>query len=80
MQPDLRVLTVTSYGETPEEDLRVTLNGQVIKMVAAKDVVAQGRSAKETTILFMDSEPVTLILNLVDLMQLESVIGAYSFE
>jgi hypothetical protein len=79
MTPDMRVLNLQHYGETPEEDLEVTLSPMTIKMVAAKNVTVQGREVKETTILFLDSEPVTLNLNSIDLLSLQSVIGAYSF-
>lgn len=79
MQPDLRVLTVTSFGEKSEDDLRITLCGQLIKMIAARDTIIQNRAVKETTILFIDSESVTLNLSEFDLIQIESVVGSYGF-
>jgi hypothetical protein len=77
--PDLRILTLHHFGELPEEDLRVTLAAMNIKMIAAKDGTVQNRPVKITTILFMDSEPVTLNLNEIDLMAVENVVGAYGF-
>jgi hypothetical protein len=79
MEPNLRVLTLTAFGETAAEDYEVTLSAMAIKMVAAQDGVVQDRPVKTTTILFMDSEPVTLHLSPVDLLQLQSVVGAYGF-
>ena len=79
MLPDLRVLTLKHIGETPEDDLEITLAALSIKMCAAKDVQVQGRDAKETTILFLDSEPVTLNLHHIDYLQLTSVVGSYGF-
>jgi hypothetical protein len=80
MHPNMRVLTLHSYGDTPEEDFRVTLAVMNIKMVAAQDGMVQDRPVKVTTILFMDDpEHVTLNLSEFDLLQIESVIGAYGF-
>lgn len=80
MNPNMRVLTLTAYGEKPEEDLRVTLSAMCIKATLAKDEIVQNRSVKRTTILFIDdSEPIVLCLNEIDLMQLESIVGCYSF-
>jgi hypothetical protein len=37
MEPNLRVLTLHAFGETPEDDLRVTLCPMTIKMIASQD-------------------------------------------
>lgn len=79
MTPELRVLTLQHYGETPEEDQRVTLSAISIKMVAAQLGTMQGRPVNLTSILFLDSDPVNLVLNDIDLRQLESVVGTYGF-
>ena len=79
MIPNMRVLTLQHYGETPEDDLQVTLSPATIKMVASKDVQIQGRLVKEVTILFIDSDPVELNLSPIDLLSLQSVVGAYGF-
>jgi len=80
MIPNMRVLTVTSFGETPEENYRVTLSAMNIKMVAAQDGIVQGRPVKVTTVLFMDDpESVTLNLSEFDLLQVEGVVGSYGF-
>lgn len=79
MIPNLRVLTVTSLGETEAENARVTLSAMNIKMTAAMDGQIQGRPAKITTILFLDSEAIEIAISEFDLLQLESVVGAYSF-
>jgi hypothetical protein len=79
MIPNMRVLTLQHFGETASDNLQVTLAPMSIKMVAARDAEVQGRSVKETTILFLDSEPIELNLSPIDLMQVESVVGSYGF-
>lgn len=79
MIPNLRVLTLTSIGKTEKENARVTLSGMNIKMTAAIDGEMQGRPVKMTTILFLDGDGVEIALSEFDLMQLEGVVGAYSF-
>ena len=78
---DMRVLTITSFGETPELNARVTLAAMNIKMVSAVDGEMQGRSVKMTTILFLDDPhgKVELALSEFDLLQIESVVGSYGF-
>lgn len=79
MIPNMRVLTLQHFGEKPEEDLEVTLLALSIKMVMARNIRIQEREIKEVTVLFMDSEDVTLNLSPMDLLQLQSVVGAYGF-
>lgn len=76
---DMRVLTVTSFGNTPEEDMRVTLSPMTIKMVVARDGTIQDRVVKIVVIMFLDSDPVELKLSDYDLLQLEQVVGSYGF-
>ena len=80
MHPNMRVLTVTSLGETEAENARITLSALNIKMTAAIDGEVQGRPAKLTSIFFLgDDEVVELALSEFDLLQIESVVGAYGF-
>lgn len=76
---DMRVLTLRHIGEKPEDDLEITLCAMTIKMLTAKDVMVQGREAKETSIHFLDSDSVTVNLNHIDYLQLTNVVGAYGF-
>lgn len=77
----MRVLTLTSYGESESENLRVTLPATNIKAVLARDGVIQNRPVKITAVLFMgDPEAIELKLSDFDLTQLESVVGAYMYE
>ncbi len=75
----MRVLTLSHFGEKPEDDLQVTLSAMNIKMTAAKDAQVQGRPVKNVTILFMDSDPIELNLSAFDLLQLETIVGSYGF-
>jgi len=78
MNINLRVLKVQHYGETPADDLWITLAGPIIKMLTVRDGMVQNRPIKETTIFFHnDPEPVELNLNEIDLAQVEHVVGAY---
>lgn len=79
MNPDMRILTVTSYGETEEDNSQVTLAPMSIKMCASKNGKIQGRDIKKTLILFVDSDEIELNLNDLDLMQIQSVIGSYGY-
>jgi hypothetical protein len=80
MIPNMRTLRVTDLGETAEENAQVTLSAMTIKMTAAVDGEIQGRPCKMTTIFFLeDSQPAFLALSDFDLLQIESVIGAYGF-
>jgi hypothetical protein len=51
----------------------------MIKMVAAKPVLVQGKELKNTLVMFIDSDPVELNLSEFDLLQLQNVVGAYGF-
>lgn len=75
----LRVLTVVSYGETENENDRVTLNSLEIQMTAARDDIRQGRPVKRTSVMFKDGAYVELFLNDMDLLEVEQAIGTYGF-
>jgi hypothetical protein len=78
MMPDLRVLTLTHFGETSKEDAKITLAACHIKMTSAQESTVQDRPINITTIYFLDDpETVTLNLSALDLLQLESVVGGY---
>lgn len=78
MIPNLRILTLTSYGDTEEENFTVTLSAMGIKAVFSKPTVIQDRPANDVVVLFYDdSEEVCLQLNDLDLNQLQSVVGTY---
>ena len=80
MSIGLRVLKVFHFGEVEKENLEVTFSPSLIRMITTSDTVVQDRPVKETTVFFVDdSEPVVLNLNTIDVMELEKVIGAYSF-
>lgn len=80
MNPNLRVLTLTHYGTTPEENTKITLAAYAIKMTAARDGFIQDRPIKVTEIYFFEEgDGITLNLSDFDLLQLESVVGAYEF-
>ena len=80
MNPSMRILTLNSYGETEELDSRVTIAPMNIKALFVGAATMQGRAVKETIVLFLDdSEPLTLYLNELDVIELERVVGTYGF-
>lgn len=81
MNPNLRVLKVHHFGETPVDDLDVSIAAMLIKIVTTKDGMAQNRPIKITTLFFLDdSEPVELNLSEFDTLQIESVVASYGFQ
>lgn len=74
-------LTVHNYAEKPEDERRITLSPQLITVVAAMidDVQVNGRSLRQTSVLFVDGGSVDLLLNHADLETLETAIGSYGF-
>jgi hypothetical protein len=80
MHPNMRTLRVVDLGESPDQNASVTLSAMNVKMTASIDGEIQGRPCKMTTIFFLDdSEPAFLALSEFDLLQIESVVGAYGF-
>ena len=79
MVNDLSILTVKSYGVSPEEDLEITLSATSINAILAQDSIVQNRPVKKTTVLFSVGEPIMLHLNLMDLMQIQKAVGTYGF-
>lgn len=76
---DFQRLTVHHYGETTEEDRRITISPANISLVAAEidDVVINGRSVRNVTILFLDGESAEISINHADLEMLEGATGSY---
>jgi len=80
MNVDMRVLTVLSYGEKPEDDMSVTFNPNAVKMVAAQDSIIQERPVKVVTVFFLDDmEPFSIYVSSVDLLSIETAVGSYGF-
>ena len=72
-------LTVLHYGETTQEDRRITLSPMNIVLVAAEvdDVVVNGRSVRKVTVLFLDQSSVDVVVNHADLELMEAAIGSF---
>jgi hypothetical protein len=72
-------LTLHHYSVDPKEERRVTLSPMNIQLVAAEveDVVINGRSVRNVTILFSEGGNVDLTINHADLMQLERAVGSF---
>lgn len=79
---EYRKLTVFHYGETSEEDRRITISPNLVTVVAAQntDVTVNGRQLRHVTLLFTDGGSVDVTINHFDLEMLESAIGSYSLE
>lgn len=80
MNMNMRVLKVLNYGDTPEENIYMTLAGMSIRMVGSKDAIIQDRPVKQLLIFFVDDpDPIQLNVSELDAMTIEQVVGAYSF-
>lgn len=75
----LRVLTVVNYGDTEEENERLTLNSMEIQMTSAKDDVKQGRPLKKTVVMFKSGAFLEFYFNEMDLLSIEQAIGTFGF-
>lgn len=77
-----KILKVTHYGDSPEENKEVTISPVVVKMVFA-DVAPsfkQNRSVKNISLLLMEGDTVELCISESELYTLEEVVGLYDFE
>lgn len=74
---DVRVLTVTCFGDAPEENDRVTFNPMVIKFIRAKDDIKQGRPVKKVTVYMDECIMEEFFMSEYDLLTLEAAIGGY---
>lgn len=76
---DVRVLTVTSYGDNEEEIVRVTIAPHNVQMIIANslDTVRLGLRLKRVNVLFMDGGSAELFVTDMDLTTLEKAIGTY---
>lgn len=79
---NMQKLTVFHYGETTEEDRRITLSLMNITVVAAatEDTTVNGRSLRSVAVLFTDGSSVDLLINHEDMMTIETAVGSYCFE
>ena len=79
---EMSTLRVAHYGETPEEDRRITLAPANICAIAAEteDVQVQGRTLRNVSVLFIDGGSMALTVDHSDLELLENTVGAYCFE
>ena len=79
---EMKQLTVYHYGDTSEEDRRVTLSLHMIVGLSAKteDTVLNGRSLREVSVLLVEGEKEELLINHQDLESLELAVGSYCLE
>lgn len=79
---EMQKLTVYHYAEVSEEDRRITLSPSKINVIAAnpKDVLLNGRSLVQITVLFDDGGSIDLTINHSDLEMVEGAVGSFCFE
>ncbi len=75
------ILRVHHYGDTPEEDRRVTLSPMDVSVLLAEteDATVQGRAVRRVTVV-LSSGGIELAVNHSDLELLENTIGFFCFE
>jgi len=79
MNPNTRILILQHYGETPEQNMEITLCPVLVKLMAATPAIVQDRPVKKTMIFFSGEEdPVEFNLNEIDYIQIQSIVGAYT--
>lgn len=79
MHDESRVLRLHSYGNTKEEDSRVTFSSSYIKYLEATDSFIQERLVKKVIVSFIEGEDKVIFINELDLVHLESIVGMYDF-
>jgi hypothetical protein len=79
MEIQMKRLTVHHYGETTEEDKRITISPANIFALAAdvEDVVVNGRTLRNVVVLGIDGGSIPLTVNHADLSILEEATGSY---
>lgn len=77
---DMRVLTLTSYGDTEEEVVRVTIAPHHVAFVVANtvDVIKLSQRLKKTTVVLMDGGSMEIFITDLDLTALERAVGTYA--
>jgi len=75
-------LTVHCYAENPLEERRTTLSPHKIDFISAavEDIVLNGRSLRQVSVIFDEGLSCDLVLNHSDLELLESAVGSYCLE
>lgn len=79
MMENMRVLTVTNFGEIEADNERVTLCPMEMQMTSAKQEIRQDRPIMRTVVMFKDGNAVEVYLSEFDLLQVEQAIGMYGF-
>ncbi len=76
---NIEILRVDHFGETPEENKRVTLAPATICGVFAdqQDVTVQGRQLRNVIVCLEQGGEMRLTINHVDLEMLERCVGGY---
>lgn len=76
---DVRILTLTSYGDNDSEIVRVTIAPHNVAFVIANtvDTVKFGQKLKKTNVMLLDGGSVELFITDLDLTTLERAVGTY---
>jgi hypothetical protein len=79
---NLQTLTLYCYAENPSEERRMTLTPYKIDFVSAAvdDIVVNGRSLRQVSVIFDEGLSCDLIINHADLEKLEAAVGAYCLD
>jgi hypothetical protein len=77
---DMRTLTVTSVGETEEQNLEVTISPADVRLVVVykgSPITLQGREFKKTVVIFADGFEYQVQLSDFDIDVLQTTIGGF---
>jgi hypothetical protein len=75
-------LTVHHYDISKENEKRVTLSPNNINLLATniEDTIINGLSLRKVTVLFLQGDPIDLLVNHADLEKMERAIGSFYLE
>jgi len=76
---EMEILTLHHYGEKTEDDRRITFSPGMITAVSAadEDVVVNGRTVRNASVLFADGGTLDVCVNHGDLQLLERAVGSF---
>lgn len=73
------ILRIDHYGDTEDQNRRMTLSPSNICGLAAEmdDTIVQGRSLRRVGVMMMDGEEILLVVNHADLALMERAVGSF---
>lgn len=76
---DIRILTLTSYGNTEDEIVRITIAAENVAFLIASsiDVIKFGQRLRKVNVFLMAGPDFEIFISDLDLTTLERAVGTY---